>query len=204
MLRRVIRWLVSAYPEAREIEMGYGSYCTQIDPGGSGGMRCGPACCASVLLDAGWQSDPWQLTLQLDSEVPGAADGTTSADLIALMDKYGFDGRPWQHWQEMRDALAAGEAVLILCDNRYLTPRSYPPGAAWEAMHWVRAVVASDRDDMVYLYDPLTFLPQSAGPTYQGPMASSFDGLNDAISATNYWESGIILTSRVGVNLNQR
>jgi len=158
----------------------------------------------SVLLDAGWQSDPWQLTLQLDSEVPGAADGTTSADLIALMDKYGFDGRTWQHWQEMRDALDQGAAVLILCDNRYLTPRSYPPGAAWEAMHWIRAVVASDRDDLVYIYDPLTFLPQSAGPTYQGPMASSFDGLNDAISATPYWESGIILTSRVGIHLNQR
>lgn len=184
--------------------MGYGSYCTQIDASGSGGMRCGPASCASVLLDAGWQSDPWALTLQLDSEVPGAADGTTSQDLITLMNSYGFDGRTWQHWQEMKDALVAGEAVLILCDNRLLEPRTYPAGAAWEAMHWVRAVVASDRDDMVYLYDPLTWAVQSNGPAYQGPVASTFDGLNDAISATPYWESGIILTSRVGTNLNAR
>lgn len=184
--------------------MAYGSYCTQIDPSGSGGMRCGPASCASVLLDAGWQSDPWQLTLQLDSECPGAQDGTTSADLIALMDGYGFDGRMWQHWQELLDAIAAGEAVLILCDNRYLTPRSYPHGASWEAMHWVRAVVASDRDDMVYLYDPLTWIPQNDGTVYQGPVASTFDGVNDAISATAYWESGIVLTSRQGVDLNKR
>ena len=184
--------------------MGYGSYCTQIDPSGSGGMRCGPACCASVLLDAGWQSDPWALTLQLDSEVPGAADGTTSQDLITLMDRYGFDGRTWQHWQEMKDALVVGEAVLILCDNKYLEPRTYPSSSAWEAMHWVRAVVASDRDDMVYLYDPLTYAIQKDGTVYQGPVASTFDGLNNAISATPYWESGIILTSRVGTNLNAR
>lgn len=184
--------------------MAYGSYCTQIDPSGSGGMRCGPASCASVLLDAGWQSDPWQLTLQLDSEVPGAQDGTTSQDLIQLMDRYGFDGRTWQHWQELRDGLAAGEAVLILCDNRYLTPRSYPDGASWEAMHWVRVVVASDRDDMLYVYDPLTWIHQKDGTVYQGPVASTWDGVNDAISATPYWESGVIFTSRQGVDLNKR
>lgn len=184
--------------------MGYGSYCTQIDPSGSGGMRCGPACCASVLLDAGWQSDPWALTLQLDSEVPGSVDGTTSQDLIDLMNRYGFDGRTWQQWAEMRNALDQGEAVLVLCDNKFLEPRSYPPGAAWEAMHWVRVVVASDRDDMVYLYDPLTWIVQKDGSVYQGPVASTFDGLNDAISATPYWESGVIFTSRVGVDLNAR
>lgn len=167
-------------------------------------MRCGPASCASVLLDAGWQSDPWQLTLQLDSEVPGAQDGTTSQDLIELMDKYGFDGRTWQHWQELLDGIMAGEAVLILCDNRHLTPRSYPSGASWESMHWIRGVVASDRDDMVYLYDPLTWIRQKDGTVYQGPVASTFDGINAAISATPYWESGIVLTSRQGVDLNKR
>jgi hypothetical protein len=184
--------------------MAYGSYCTQIDPSGSGGMRCGPASCASVLLDAGWQSDPWALTLQLDAEVPGSADGTTSADLIALMDKYGFDGRTWQHWQEMRDALDVGAAVLVLLDHRYLVPRSYPDGAAWEAMHWIRVVVASDRDDMCYVYDPLTWIRNKDNSVFQGPIASNFDGMNEAISATPYWESGVILTSREGTNLNQR
>lgn len=184
--------------------MAYGSYCTQIDPSGSGGMRCGPASCASVLLDAGWNSDPWQLTLQLDAEVPGAQDGTTSQDLITLMAPYGFHGRPWQYWQELLDGIAAGEAVLVLCDNKHLTPRSYPTSSAWEAMHWVRAVLASERDDLVYLYDPLTWIVQKDGSVYQGPVASNFDGLNAAISATPYWESGIILTSQVGINLNTR
>ena len=57
---------------------------------------------------------------------------------------------------------------------------------------------------MVYLYDPLTYAIQKDGTVYQGPVASTFDGLNQAISATSYWESGIILTSRVGTNLNAR
>lgn len=184
--------------------MGYGSYCTQIDPSGQGGMRCGPACCASILLDAGWESDPWALTVQLDAQIDPSHDGTTPTDLIRLMTSYGFGCREWVQWGEMRDALARGEAVLILCDNRYLTPRSYPPGAAWEALHWVRAVVASDRDDLVYIYDPLTYLPQTEGPVYQGPMASTYDGLNAAISATAYWESGIIVTSPLGIDLNAR
>jgi hypothetical protein len=184
--------------------MAYGSYCTQIDPSGSGGMRCGPASCASVLLDDGYQSDPWQLTLQLDAEIDPAKDGTTCQDLITLMDKYGLDGRTWQQWPELLAALEHGEAVLILCDNRYLTPRSYPSGASWEAMHWIRAVVASDRDDMVYVYDPLTWIVQTDGSVYQGPVASNFPGIIGAVAATAYWEAGVILTSRQGHNLNTR
>ena len=52
-----------------------GAYCTQIDPNGSGGDRCGPASCASVLLSEGWQSDPWQLTLQLAAQSDPEGNG---------------------------------------------------------------------------------------------------------------------------------
>jgi hypothetical protein len=181
-----------------------GTYCTQIDQNGSGRERCGGACLASVCLDDGWQSDPWQLTVQISDQCGITDRGATSADLIACAASYGLDGRMWTYWQEMLDAIKAGEAALILCDNKHLTPRTYPLGYGWEAMHWVRAVVASDRDDMVYLYDPLTWAPQKDGTVYQGPVASTFDGVNAAISATPFWESGVILTSRKGTNLNAR
>lgn len=184
--------------------MAYGSYCTQIDANGSGRERCGGACLASCLLDDGWQSDPWQLTVQISDQCGITDQGCTSSQLIACADMHGLDGRQWFKWQELLDGLKAGEAVLILCDNRYLEPRTYPAGYGWEAMHWVRAVVASDRDDMLYLYDPLTYAPQKDGSIYQGPVASTFDGVNEAISITPFAEAGVILTSRGGVNLNAR
>lgn len=184
--------------------MAYGSYCTQIDPSGSGGMRCGPASVASVLLDDGYQSDPWQLTLQLDSEVDPAKDGTTSQDLIRLAGQHGLDGREWYQWGDAAQALLNGEAVLCLLDNRHMVPRSYPPGESWNAMHWVRAVVHSDRDQLVYCYDPLTYLPQPDGTVYQGPVATSQPELWAAIMATQYPDAGVILTSRGGRDLNAR
>lgn len=184
--------------------MAYGSYCTQISPSGSGGMRCGPASVASVLLDDGWQSDPWELVLQLDQEVDPAKDGTTCDDLIRLADAHGVDGRNWYSWDDAIASMNMGAAVLCLLDNRYLLPRSYPNGESWNAMHWVRALVYSDRDDMVYLYDPLTYLYQPDGSVYQGPVASTQEQLWTAIMATSYSESGVILSSRQGRDLNAR
>lgn len=184
--------------------MGYGSYCTQIDPSGSGGMRCGPACCASVLLDAGWQSDPWELTLQLDAQIDPAKDGTTSDDLIALMAGYGFEGRKWTYRWELEEALDNGEAVLILLDNKVIVPRAYPNDASWNALHWIRAVVYSDRDDMVYCYDPLCYLVQKDGTVFQGPTASTWESISDAVNATGWPESGVAFRWPQGGNLNAR
>jgi hypothetical protein len=182
----------------------HGTYCTQIGPDGSGHERCGAAALASVVLDNGWQSDPWELTVQIADTYGITDQGATSQQLIAAAADYNLDGRLWYRWEELKAALSAGEAVLILCDNQYLEPRTYPAGYQWEAMHWVRAVVASDRDDMVYLYDPLTWAPQKDGTVYQGPVASSFDGINEAVSATPYSEAGVILRSRAGLDLNAR
>lgn len=184
--------------------MAYGSYCTQIDPSGSGGMRCGPASVASVLLDDGWQSDPWQLTLQLDREIDPGKDGTTCQDLLDLGNAHGLDGNVWYSWEDATVALSNGGAVLCLLDNRHLLPRSYPSGESWNAMHWIRAVVCSERDDMVYVYDPLTYLYQPDGTVYQGPVASTQDQIWQAIMATSYPESGVVLWSRQGNNLNTR
>ena len=105
---------------------------------------------------------------------------------------------------EARAALVAGEAVVALLDNRELVPRTYPPGNSWNAMHYVRIVLASARDSMLYLYDPLTYQPAPDGTVYQGPVASSTQALLKAIKATPFAESGVIYTSRRGVDLNAR
>ena len=184
--------------------MAYGSYCTQIDQSGSGGMRCGPASVASCLLDDGWHSDPWQLTVQLDAQIDPQKDGTTCQDLIALADQYGLDGRVWYEWHDAAQHLLIGEAVLCLLDNRYLLPRSYPNGEAWNAMHWIRVIAFSERDDMCYVYDPLTYLYQPDGTAYQGPVASTVAQVMAAIAVTPYAEAGVILRSRQGIDLNAR
>src|SRR5262245_26911655 len=94
--KALARAILDTWREART--MATSDYCTQIAPSGSGGMRCGPASCASVLLSEGWQSDPWELTLQLDAKVDPQKDGTTSQDLLALMAGYGFAGGLWYAW----------------------------------------------------------------------------------------------------------
>ena len=184
--------------------MAYGSYCTQIGPDGYGAMRCGQASLASCLLDDGYQSDPWELTLQLERGSDPQGDGTTCQDLISLADEYGLDGRVWYSWDDAKQALTNGEAVLCLLNNEYLTPRTYPAGASWNAMHWIRVVRFSDRDDMCYVYDPLTYCVQLDGTVYQGPVASTAEDVMGAIASTAYPEAGVIFTSRGHRDLNSR
>lgn len=184
--------------------MPYGSYCTQIGPDGYGAMRCGPASLASCLLDDGWESDPWELTLRVTSDCSFTQDGATSLEMISCAAAHGLDGRVWYTADELKQALAQGEGVLLLLDNRHMVPRSYPPGSSWNAMHWIRVVLHTERDDMAYVYDPLTYLAQPDGSVYQGPIASTAQGLLNAVMATGYAESGVILTSRQGRDLNSR
>jgi hypothetical protein len=128
--------------------------------------------------------------------------GCTSDQLLAAAARRGLDGRKWTSWDDMFVALGSGSAVLALCNNRWLIPRSYPPGSGWESLHWVRIVAASDRDDMLYLYDPLSYLHQLDGSVYQGPVASTQQGMGQAIASTAWPEAGVILTSRGGRSLN--
>jgi hypothetical protein len=179
-------------------------YCTQMAPDGTGGMRCGPACCASVLLSEGYESDPWQLTLQLDALVDPDKDGTTSQDLLTLMAGYGFGGGMWWTWEEAGENLRAGHAVLLLNDNRYLLPRPYPSSSSFNAMHWIRLVYGSVPDQMVYTYDPLTWMVQPDGTVYQGPTVHTAESCMAAGLATGYPEYGIYLISPSGKDLNVR
>lgn len=182
--------------------MPYPSYCTQIDSTGNGHYRCGGACLASVLLDDGWQSDPWGLTVQVSDEEGWTDVGCTSDQMIDAAQRRGLNGRKFTYWEELEDALLAGEAPLLLLNNVFLVPRSYPPGHGWESLHWVRCAAFSNRDDMLYLYDPLTWIQQLDGSVYQGPVASTQEGCTQAIATTSWPEAGVILTSTTGRNLN--
>jgi hypothetical protein len=155
------------------------------------------------MLDDGWQSDPYELMVQV-SDACGITDrGCTSDQLIACAAAYGLDGRKWTYVDEATAALNDGEAVLWLLDNQYMEPRAYPQGYGWEAMHWVRTLIISDYEELAYCYDPLAYLPQKDGSVFQGPVATTVEGLLNAVRATPYPEAGIILTSRQGNNLNR-
>lgn len=180
----------------------YGTYCTQIGPDGSGHERCGGACLASVLLNDGWQSDPWQLTVQVSDECGMTDRGCTSAQLIACANARGLDGRTWTYTEEAQEALANGEAVLVLCENQYLEPRPYPMDYGWEATHWIRIVRGSDFQGLCFVYDPLTYMVQKDGSPFQGPTCMDIESILNAVRATPYAEAGVILTSRQGRDLN--
>lgn len=184
--------------------MAYGTYCTQIGPDGSGHERCGGAVLASCLLDDGWASDPYQLMVQVSDQCGMTDRGCTSQQLIDCAAAHGLDGRLWYGQSEAKDAIDQGEAVLVLCDNEYLEPRPYPAGYGWEAMHWVRIVLYSDRDRLAYVYDPLTYMGQKDGSVYQGPTCMDLDTIMRAVQVTPYPEAGVILSSRQGRNLNAR
>ena len=178
------------------------AYCTQMAPDGSGGMRCGPASCASVLLSEGWQSDPWQLTLELDAKVDPQKDGTTSQDLLNLMAGYGFEGYLWDRWEDLPALLHSGHGVLLLNANWLLVPRPYPAGTGWNAMHWIRLVADSVPDQMIYTYDPLTYLYQPDGTVYQGPTVATSSSCRAAGDGTGYPEYGVYFVSPSGTDLN--
>jgi hypothetical protein len=178
------------------------AYCTQMDSSGTGGMRCGPASCASVLLSEGWASDPWQLTLELDAKVDPHKDGTTSQDLLNLMAEYGFSGGLWYAWTDVHARLRQGEALLLLNANWELEPRPYPSSSSFNAMHWIRLLVDSVPDGMIYTYDPLCWMVQPNGHAYQGPTVQTATSCKRAGDATGYPEYGIYLVSPSGKNLN--
>jgi hypothetical protein len=178
------------------------AYCTQMDPNGSGGDRCGPASCASVLLSEGWQSDPWQLTLEVGGRCDPEMNGTTSDDLLNVMSDYGIPGDRWYGWDDLGELLEAGHAVLLLNENHLLVPRPYPSGSGFNATHWIRLVANSVPDAMLYVYDPLAYLYQPDGSVYQGPTVATAESVKAAGDATGYPEYGVYFVSPSGRRLN--
>lgn len=169
-------------------------YTTQIGPDGSGHERCGPAVVASVLLSAGWESDPYQLVLEVANRVPGGwyDQGTTVETMLRLANEYGFKAQTWVVWTQAVEALQAGKAVLVLNMNEHLFPTNYPFAPGWRTEHWIRLVDLED-DELAYVYDPLTYLPQSDGRVYQGPTIQTIESIREAIRATPDAVSGIVM-----------
>lgn len=176
------------------------AYTTELGPDGSGHARCGPACIASILLSAGWQSDPWGLTLEVTGKalgLPGPASpdqtvvgGMTSQQMIDVLKQYQFTAQTIITWQEVIDAIAAGKDVCLLLDNWYLRPRMYPAGAAWDALHWIR-LRGFHSGHIAVCDDPLVFVPGEYPTPYQGPVAYDTSSIRAAIGATPVPESGI-------------
>jgi hypothetical protein len=183
--------------------MAIGDYCTQMAPDGSGHEACGAACLASVALSNGWESDPWELTKEIAFKYGIVDRGATSEQLIQAAEDYELDGSKWYAWSECTAQLAAEGAVLCLLDNSHLSPRPYPSGSSWNAMHWIRACAVAENGKMVYVYDPLTYMQQPDGTVYQNPTVVTQESLWEGIMATGYPEAGIILISKTYRNLNE-
>ena len=163
-------------------------YCTQLDASGSGRERCAGACFASVLLSAGWDSNPWELTVAISDQFGWTDKGATSDQIIAAASDpaYQLQAFKWYGWNEALSHLDAGHAVLCLLDNWLLYPRRYPNGAGWNAQHWVRLVGVGNGNISALVYDPLVY-------PYQGPDVYTVSSLRAAIAATPYPEAGVVL-----------
>lgn len=177
------------------MKSGPAAYVTQIGPDGSGHDRCGAACVASILLSAGWDSDPYGLMLDVTRQLWGGREpgGATAEQLGAVLLDYGFLWAHWVTWLEAAEALGQGHYVLALVDNRLLAPRAYPRGDAWNALHWLRIVDLIPDDEMAYVYDPLTYIPQADGSIYQGPTVARIPTIRAGIAATPEPYAGILV-----------
>lgn len=171
-------------------------YVSEFDSAWKAGNRCGPAALASVLLSRGWQSDGFALELELTHEVNDNTgdtlpNGSTVVDLIRVCGVKNLPAVAWFKQQEAIDALQAGKQVLALLDNWKLSPRSYPAGPNWDALHWIRLVgVVADGTWLVV--DPLCYINGETG-TYQGVTVATMDSVWEGILATPVAESGVIV-----------
>lgn len=171
----------------------FGDYCTQVGPDGSGHDRCAPACVASILLSEGWESDPWELTLEITAKHFVPEQGATAGQILDALAAYAQHGHTLITRHECLDALDGRQHLLLLVQNAVLVPRSYPPGPGWEALHWIRAVRTHEDETLLYCYDPLTYLPQRTGAIYQGPWLYTADSVWEAVRATPEPYAGVVV-----------
>jgi hypothetical protein len=118
------------------------------------------------------------------------------------MSLYGFSGGLWDTWDDLYPHWEHGHAVLLLNQNWLLSPRPYPASTSFNATHWIRLLVEAGPDQMIYVYDPLTYLYQPDGKVFQGPTVATSSSCKAAGDATGYPEYGIYLISPSGKNLN--
>lgn len=171
-----------------------GAYCTQIGPDGNGHDRCWAACIASGLLTFGWDSDPFELTRQVAQLPPGEGNPANLDQMQAAAETFGVKVSRWTVWESAATAMAGNDVVVALVDNKYLIPHSYPRGRGWDALHYIRLVEYIDNEQMIYCYDPLTYLTQGGFGLYQGPTIYTKESITNAIMHTPYNDAGLIIS----------
>lgn len=181
-------------------------YCTEIGPDGFGHARCGPACLAYHFIKAGWESDPFQLTLQLTYDILGVPydtplntfvglpNGATCQQLITVCGKYGVSASPIMSFTDAMNAAAdPTKTVVLLLDNWYIRPRVYPAGSGWDAAHFV-AIDGIINEQYAVLNDPLCYIAGEYPLAYQGFTIADTKSLKTAVVATPAdWYVGITL-----------
>lgn len=131
--------------------------------GGSGGNNCGPACLAMALAHRGVIPPTQEAMLEcadiardgLSNDV-GETGGYTTLTQLALVAGWYGQATWWPTtWQLVDGAVRAGEPVIVLLDNRVLTPRQYPNDQNWAANHFI--LITATQDVNRYSSDPLSY-----------------------------------------------
>lgn len=120
-------------------------YLSQLDAQGNGGANCGPAGLAEMLTYRGvFASTPGTVKFVADIVRDGLFDGigetggyTSFAMLFRACAWFSVDAVWIDSWQGVSESLAAGEPVLLLCDNTQLLPRQYPRNADFNGNHFI-------------------------------------------------------------------
>lgn len=160
----------------------YPPYVSQL-VGGSGGNNCGPACLAMLLAHRGVIAPTQEAMLEcadiardgLSNNV-GESGGYTTFNQLAMV--AGYYGQATWHpssWSQIESSIERQEPVIVLLNNRVLTPRQYPNTPAFNATHFI--VLSSTHEGQNrYSSDPLSVY--IAGP-YFYTEASTHEGVID-------------------------
>ena len=137
-------------------------YISQL-VGGNGGSNCGPACLSMTLAYRGVIPATQEAMLECADVVrDGALDGAGRTGgyttLNQLQTAAGWYGQTcwWPvSWGQVDESVRRGEPVIILLDNRVLTPRQYPNDPSWAANHFI--LLTATEEVNRYSSDPLSY-----------------------------------------------
>ena len=131
--------------------------------GGSGGNNCGPACMAMALAYRGVIAPTQEAMLEVAdiardglSDDRGMTGGYTTLNQLAVVASWYGQATWWPtSWAQIEESIRRREPVIVLLDNRVLTPRQYPNDANWAANHFI--LITATEDVNRYSSDPLSY-----------------------------------------------
>lgn len=125
---------------------------------GSGGDRCGETCLAACLSSFGFKvsmSDVTNYFIQKKFITDFNHGQSYIGQLLDGAIHYGVHAQVLNNEKDMRDALSANKAVIVLLYNGLLHPLPYPNSAGWLANHYV--VVQDIKGGSASIMDPLAY-----------------------------------------------